>query len=197
MALRTLRILLWALVAMAGVAAIWFFVLAPRLAGSMQETLGKGDYDLQATDGSTFSEAALKGHPSAVFFGFTHCPEVCPTTLGEIGAWTEELGPDAEDLRIWFVTVDPERDSLDMLEQYISWTPGVVGASGSADEVAKAIESFKIFTRKVPLNDGGYTMDHSTYVMLFDRNGRFDQVIAYREPIDSAVAKLRRLISLG
>ncbi len=196
MALRSLRIFLWAAVLAALVAAVWLFV-SQRLQGGERDTLGQGDYALTATDGSSFTAASLKGHPSAVYFGFTHCPDVCPTTLGDIETWQEELGPEAKKLRFWFVTVDPERDGVDMLRNYLSWNPEVVGLSGSRAEVDKAIAAFKIFATKVPLKDGDYTMDHTAYVMLFDRKGRFDTVIAYQEPTDSAVAKLRALISKG
>lgn len=195
MTLRTLRILLWAAVMAAGLAAAWFLVLAPRLQQSLKDTLGQGDYRLAATDGGSFTAASLREGPSAVFFGFTHCPEVCPTTLGDIETWRAELGPDADAVRFWFVTVDPERDDVDLLRDYVSWTGGVTGATGTPDEVAKAIAAFKIYARKVPLDDGGYTMDHSAYVMLFDRRGRFEELIAYQEATESAVARLRRLIA--
>lgn len=190
-----LRLLRWGVVALTAFVALWF--LLPQLGGGLRDGLGQGDYVLEATDGGRFSAGSLQGHPSAVFFGFTHCPEVCPTTLGEIGTWQDMLGPEAEDLHFWFVTVDPERDNVALLRDYVSWTPGVVGVSGTPAEVEKAMTAFKVFARRVPLSDGGYTMDHSPYVMLFDRQGRFDQVIAYQEPTDSAVAKLRRLLSLG
>lgn len=179
-------------------AAAWvLFLREPDTLGGPLASLGRGDYRLATTDGGTFSEASLAGHPTAVFFGFTHCPEVCPTTLGEIGVWQEELGDDADQLRFYFVTVDPERDTLDLLRDYLSWTPGVVGVSGSRPEVDRAITAFKVYARKVPLSDGSYTMDHSPYVMLFHGDGGFDQVIGYRENNESAVAKLKALIGAG
>ena len=92
MTLRRLRIFLYAACAAALVASGWFLVVEPRPEGSEHDDLGRGDYRLTATDGSTFSQAALKGMPSAVFFGFTHCPEVCPTTLGDIGVWERSWG---------------------------------------------------------------------------------------------------------
>lgn len=88
----------------------------------------------------------------------------------------------------------PARDSVDQLRAYLSWTPGVTGAAGSRPEVDKAIAAFRIHARKVPLSDGGYTMDHTPFVMLFDRNGHFVQTIAYREAEGTAVEKLRALI---
>ncbi len=192
---RTLLAVFWVAASAAILAAVWVvFLREPTTLDGGRETLGRGPYHLETTDGGEFTEAALAGHPTAVFFGFTHCPDVCPTTLGEIGVWQEALGPAAKDLRFYFVTVDPERDTLDLLRDYLSWTPGVVGAAGPRAEVDKAITAFRIFARKVPLSDGGYTMDHTPYVMLFDREGRFDQVIAYREGDESAVAKLRALV---
>jgi protein SCO1/2 len=195
--LRALRLILWAAVVAAALGAAWIFLIAPRLHGDVRDNLGRGDYVLEATDGTEITEASLKGHPTGVFFGFTHCPDVCPTTLGDIGVWMDELGPGARDLRFWFVTVDPERDSVDMLRDYVSWTPGVVGAGGSRAEVDKAIKAFKVFASKVPLSNGDYTMDHSAYVMLFDRDGRFDGVVSYQEAPESVVPKLRALVAGG
>lgn len=197
MTIRTLRLILWAAAGVAFLASAWFLVLAPRFNASVTDTIGHGDYRLEATDGRVFDQAALEGQPSAVFFGFTHCPEICPTTLGDIGAWETALGADADRINFWFVTVDPERDTVDLLRDYVSWSPGVIGAGGDPAEVEKAIRAFKVYARRVPIESGGYTMDHSTYVMLFDSDGRFDQVIAYQEPEESAVAKLRALIARG
>ncbi len=189
-----IRVVLAVAATVAALAFIWVQVIAPRDA-AMASTVGIGEYRLTATDGSDFTQATLTGAPSAVFFGFTHCPEVCPTTLGDIATWTEELGSEAEDLRIYFVTVDPERDTVDVLGDYVGWVPGVVGVSGTPEEVQKAIQAFKVYAAKVPLKDGGYTMDHSAMVLLFDDEGRFTVPIRYQEDFDSAVGKLRKLLS--
>lgn len=159
--------------------------------------LGQGRYALATTDGTAFTEDSLKGHPSAVFFGFTHCPDVCPTTLGDIATWQEQLGEAATAMRFWFVTVDPERNSLEQLRDYLSWSEGVVGVSGPRTEIDKAIAAFRVYARKVPLSDGGYTMDHTPFVMLFGRDGQFVQTISYREDTTSAIGKLRALIGAG
>lgn len=193
--MRILRYLIWAAATAAALAAVWFLVVAPRFEGSMRDTVGQGDYELIATDGSVFTAETLRGNPSAIFFGFTHCPDVCPTTLGEIAVWSDELGAEAEDLRFWFVSVDPTRDSVEMLRDYLSWNPGVVGATGDEAEVAKAISAFRIYARKVPLSEGGYTMDHTPFVMLFDAEGRLGDIIAYQEDPVTAVAKLRKLLA--
>lgn len=183
------------ILALLGLGALaWVEFIEPRLNTSVADSLGKGDYRLVATDGSAFTSETLRGRPSAVFFGFTHCPEVCPTTLGDIAGWQEELGAEGRDLRVFFVTVDPERDTPEMLEGYVSWVPGVIGVSGDPAEVKKAIQAFRVFAAKVPLKDGGYTMDHSAFVMLFDDKGNFVRTISYQEDFDMALGKLRQLL---
>ena len=179
---------------LASAALIWFAWVKPTLDDPTAISLGQGDYSLQATDGSTFTESTLKGQPTAVFFGFTHCPEVCPTTLADIALWQDELGVAAEDLQFYFVTVDPERDTLELLGDYVGWVPGVVGVSGSVEEIAKAQKAFRVFSRKIPLSDGEYTMDHSAYVMLFDADGQFFEPIGYQEELERVMAKLNRLL---
>lgn len=170
----------------------WARLIAPTFEQSIADTIGPGDYRLETTSGEPFTQASLDGGPSAVFFGFTHCPEVCPTTLGDIATWQEELGPD-EQLRVYFVTVDPERDDIDTLRDYVSWAPGVEGVSGSPEEVEKALKAFRIYARKVPLGDGEYTMDHSANVLLFDEEGVFFEPIGYQEDYDRVMDKIRRM----
>ncbi|MBT9383409.1 SCO family protein [Pseudooceanicola sp. CBS1P-1] len=190
-----------ALLGLAGCAAtalgLWAGIVAvsPPDARRLGAVIGRGDYRLQTTEGTPFTEATLKGAPSAVFFGFTHCPEVCPTTLGDIALWQQEL--EGEPLRVFFVTVDPERDTPDTLRDYVSWAPGVTGVSGSRAEIDKAIRAFRVYAAKVPLEDGDYTMDHSANVLLFDGAGAFFGTIGYQEPTERAVATLRRLEAAG
>lgn len=195
--LRLLRYVLWALVVCAFAGFAWIRLGTPaleRIADAGTFSLGRGDYRLAATDGGSFTVDTLKGQPSAVFFGFTHCPDVCPTTLGDIAGWKEELGAQADDLRVFFVTVDPERDSVDTLRDYVSWVPGVIGVSGSPEEIAKAIKAFRIYARKAPLEGGGYNMDHSSSLLLFDRNGEYAGLIGYQEEQTRALASLERLL---
>ncbi|SNT76905.1 SCO family protein [Paracoccus seriniphilus] len=196
--LRYLRLLLWGGVLAAGLGASWFFLLGggagPDRSELVTDELGRGDYRLITTEGREFTQDSLAGQPALVFFGFTHCPDVCPTTLADIAAWKEELGDRGDALRVFFVTVDPQRDTLEVLHAYTSWLPGVIGVTGSAREIARALEAFHIYARKVPLEDGEYSMDHSAYVMLFDRDGRFDQVIAYQEDPERVLSKLRHAL---
>jgi len=191
---RTIQIAVWALLALPILAVLWFQVLAPRLDAEVPGTIGRGDYRLVASDGTAFTEQTLRGAPSAVFFGFTHCPDICPTTLGDIAKWQEALGEDGP-IRAFFITVDPERDTREVLADYVSWAPGVTGVTGSPDEIAKAIDAFRIYAKKIPLDDGDYTMEHSAIVLLFDENGRIFEPIGYHEDFGRAVDKIRRLVA--
>ncbi|EEB82378.1 SCO family protein [Roseobacter sp. GAI101] len=192
---KLILVSLWGAALLALLAFSWFRVFDPQLQETAADQLGQGDYQLVTTDKAAFSKETLTGTPSAVFFGFTHCPEVCPTTLGDVAGWQEALAEDGETLRVFFITVDPERDTPEMLEDYVSWVPGVTGVSGSKAEIDKAIQAFRVYAQRVPLKDGGYTMDHSAFVLLFDEHGRFDQPIAYQEGFDSAMGKIRRLVA--
>jgi len=190
------QIALAGMAAVALVAGLWFNVIAPRMTETIADKIGRGDYALTATDGTTFTQDTLKGAPSAVFFGFTHCPEVCPTTLGDIATWNAILEEeDGKQLRVFFVTVDPERDTVALLRDYVSWVPGVVGVTGTPEAVAVAIKDFVIYARKVPLTDGDYTMDHSASVLLFDDKGRLFEPIGYQEGEARAMDKIRRLLA--
>ena len=200
--LRYLRIGLWVTVVMAALGAGWVFLVAPgkRAATESAATAlppGIGDYRLTMTDGQPFTRETLKGQPSLVFFGFTHCPDVCPTTLGEIAGWQEELGPLGANLRTFFVTVDPERDTPEILKDYVSWLPGTTGVTGSVEETTKALKAFRVFARKVPLKDGGYSMDHSGFVMVFDHNGDFSLIINYMENPAEVLRKLRPVMRIS
>ncbi len=181
--------------ALAGMIAVP--LIAPRLGVTAGDHLGRGDYTLQTTDGQRFTAATLRGKPSAVFFGYTHCPDVCPTTLGDIAVWQQDLGPQAADLRIFFVTVDPDRDTGPMLRDYLSWTEGVTGVTGPRAQIDRAIAAFNIFARKVDGPEGDYTMDHTASIRLFDGQGRFVGNIGYQEPPDTVLPKLKSLIATG
>lgn len=191
---KKLRLILWGLVAINLAALAWVGIFAPRMNTRVVDTLGQGGYELTLTGGGTFTEATLRGGPSAVFFGFTHCPDVCPTTLGDILTWQSEIeGADALD--VYFVTVDPERDTAEILGEYLSWVPGVEGVTGSPEELQKALQAFRIYAAKVPLDDGGYTMDHSASVLLFDERGRYTDRIRYQEDLNSVRVKFAEVLN--
>ncbi|MGB3418589.1 MAG: SCO family protein [Mesorhizobium sp.] len=144
------------------------------------------------------TEAAFRGQPSVIFFGFTHCPEVCPTTLLELSGWLKTLGDDGKNLRAYFVSVDPERDTPEVMKTYISnFSDRIVGISGDPEKVHDMAKSFGIYWKKVDTGDGDYTMDHTASVLLLKANGDFAGTIAYGENPDTAIAKLKRLASQG
>jgi protein SCO1/2 len=144
--------------------------------------------------GAPITEAAFRGQPSAVFFGFTHCPEVCPTTLFELDGWLKKLGDDGKNLRAYFVSVDPERDTAEVMNSYVSnVSDRITGITGEPDKVHAMAKAFGIYWRKVDLEGGDYTMDHTASVILLDSDGAFAGTIAYGENPDAALAKLKRL----
>lgn len=194
-ALSRLRTGLWVLVAVVAVAAVGFYAYTSMTRSAQAAGLGHGDYQLQTTSGEDFSRASFNGNPSVLFFGFTHCPEVCPTSLAEIAAWYETLGDEANDLNAYFVTVDPERDTAEVLGEYVSWTGKVTGVTGAPAEIEKATKAWAVYAAKVPLDDGGYTMDHTASVFLLDNKGEFSGTIAYREDNATALGKLRNLLA--
>ena len=135
------------------------------------------------------------GQPTLVFFGFTHCPEVCPTTLSDISLWLEELGPEADRLNVALITVDPERDTADALAEYLTYfDPRIIGYSGRPDEIAAAATAFRVRYEKRPLGDN-YSMDHTSGVFLFHPDGRFGGIIDFHEDRTFAVPKIRRILT--
>jgi len=194
MALAHLRTALWTLVVLAALTATGLYTYTTMVRPTPVAGLGSGDYQLVTAAGENFTRASFNGNPSMLFFGFTHCPEVCPTSLAEMTAWYERLGDDARDLQAYFVTVDPERDTPDIIGDYVSWTGHVTGVTGTPEEIDKAAKAWAVYYEKIPLEGGDYTMDHTASVFLLDRNGDFQGTIAYRESSDTALAKLRRLI---
>lgn len=144
--------------------------------------------------GQEITEAAFRGAPSALFFGFTHCPEICPTTLFELDGWLTALGDEGKDLQAWFVTVDPARDTPDIMDAYVgNVSERIRGITGDPAKVEAMARSYGIYFKRVELEDGDYTMDHTASVLLLDRKGDFAGTIAYGENPDTAIAKLRRL----
>lgn len=153
-----------------------------------------GPFTLVDQRGEEITEQAFRGQPTAVFFGFTHCPEVCPTTLFELDGWLSELGDEGKDIDAYFVSIDPERDTPQVLGDYITnVSDRIVGITGEPDKVAEMARSFGIYVRKVELDGGDYTMDHTASVLLLDDSGDFWGTIAYGENPDTAIAKLKRL----
>lgn len=190
-------LILWAGgVVLAAALALGGVYLASRPSAPTASTIAMpADVRLVDQKGRPFTAADLKGKPSAVFFGFTYCPEICPTTLMDIGRWMEALGPEADKLNVVFVSVDPARDTPEQLDLYLSsFDPRIRGVTGTPDAVAAMAKGFRVYYRKVPIEGGEYTMDHSTAVYLMDAKGRFVEPVGYQEPMDRVMVKLRRLL---
>ncbi|HET6941783.1 MAG TPA: SCO family protein [Sphingomicrobium sp.] len=195
--MRGLRIILWALVAIA-LAALAYLMLRPVPERTPDQaftvaSIG-GPFTLTGADGKPFSSTRLAGRPYAIFFGFTHCPDVCPMTLARMTKLRNELGGGDRPFEILFVTVDPERDGPAEVGKYAElFNSPIVGLTGSPAEIEQVKTQFGIFSKKVPDGSGGYTVDHSATVLLFDRNGQFTATIAPEEGDGPALAKLKRI----
>lgn len=166
---------------------------AAEPAGRLPLPLTEMAFRLTDHEGQPVGPENLVGRPSLVFFGFTYCPEVCPTTLSDISHWLDGLGDDAETLNVVLITVDPERDTVEALADYVSYFhPAVRGWTGSPREIARAAEGFRVRFEKAPAEGGGYTMNHTAGVFLFDAEGGFSSIIDYHEPREFALPKIRR-----
>jgi protein SCO1/2 len=154
-----------------------------------------GPFSLVDHHGKRVTDRNYLDKPMLVFFGFTHCPDVCPTTLFEITTQLEELGPDADRLNVLFITVDPERDTPEQLALYLSsFDPRITGLSGSPEDISAAMKAYHIYAKKVPLNDGDYTMDHTATIAMMNSKGKYVGAMHYQAPIATTRTKLRRLL---
>src|SRR5262245_34943378 len=152
-----------------------------------------GPFKLVNQDGRTVTDQDFKGKPFLVFFGFTHCPEICPTTLFEISEILRKLGPDADRTHALFITVAPEQATHKALKDYLSsFDPHLSGLTGDADAIAAVAKSYRAIYRKVPLEQGGYTMDHTAIIYLMDKQGRFVAPFSIKRGTEAAVSELRK-----
>src|SRR5438132_769217 len=198
MSARNSRILLIAAAFLAGLALCFGVVLivAGRLSSPVAQIAAiGGPFKLTDQNGKVITEQDLKGHPFLVFFGFTHCPDVCPTTLFEVSEILRALGPDADRVRALFITVDPERDTPGVIKDYLSsFDPHLAGLTGDPGAVTAVAKAYRVYFKKVPLDQGGYTMDHTAIVYLMDKEGRFVAPFSLKRTTDAAAAELRRYL---
>ncbi|MEX4009878.1 SCO family protein [Neoaquamicrobium sediminum] len=196
---RLFRIGVWAAIAvLAG-----FLVVSTQLSDQRQPAEAAtgaprvgGAFSLVSHKGERIDNRSLAGRPYIVFFGFTHCPEICPTTLFELTDLMTELGPDADRFEVLFITVDPERDTQKMLASYMtSFDSRITALRGSAEETETALKAFSAYAAKVPLEGGQYTMDHTAGVFLIRGDGGFGGILDMHEPRETRLEKLRRLVS--
>jgi protein SCO1/2 len=183
--MKTLRLVLWIAVALVAALLGWLTLEATRTKDEVAGGPFGVPFTLVAQDGKPITEKAFTGKPTALFFGFTHC--------------LTKVDPDGSKLQAYFVTVDPERDTPELIGQYVSnVSKRITGISGPTDKVLEMVKGFRVYYRKVPLDekkpDGDYTMDHTASVFLLDSTGRFVGTIAYGENPDTAEQKLANLI---
>lgn len=194
---RLFRICVWgAVVLLAGFLLVSTMLpepQAPAEASTGTVRVG-GPFSLTSHQGERIDNQSLAGRPYLVFFGFTHCPEICPTTLFELTDLMSELGADADKFEVLFVTVDPERDTQELLASYMtSFDSRITALRGSSEETETALKAFSAYAKKVPLEDGQYTMDHTTGVYLIKGDGSFSGILDMHEPRETRLQKLRRL----
>ncbi len=155
-----------------------------------------GPFELTDENGNRFTEANLRGRPTAIFFGFSHCPDVCPTTLYELSVLLGQLGDDADRLNVVFVSVDWERDGPEEVLQYTSvFDPRIIGLAGTEAEIVAATTAYHVYYARVPMADGTYTIDHTASVFLMDSNVEFVGTLSYQEDMATRLAKLQRLVA--
>ena len=154
-----------------------------------------GPFQLTDQTGQTVTENSLKGRPTLIFFGFTHCPDICPTALFEISEVLRAMGKKADRVNAYFVSVDPERDTREAMKEYLSsFDPHLKGLTGNPEAVAKVISAYRVYAKKVPLKDGDYTMDHTALIYLMDRDGKFVAPFNMKRKPEEAAADLERYL---
>lgn len=155
-------------------AAAAILTFSPSRQGQSGTASVGGPFTLTTQEGKPLTDKDLRGAPFLVFFGFTHCPDICPTKLFEISETLRAAGPKGETLRALFVTVDPERDTPDVMKSYLgSFDPRIVGLSGDRPAIDAMVKAYRAYARKVPLKDDDYTMDHTALVYLMGKDGSF------------------------
>jgi protein SCO1 len=190
-----LRIALWVMVGLAALGAILLVLQSPKRgqADEMSMATIGGPFTLTGSDGQPFASSRLGGKPAAIFFGFTHCPDVCPTTLARLTKLRRQLGSD-DALSIVFISVDPERDKPENVGRYAGlFNTPVIGLTGNPAQIEQVKKQFGVYSAKAPQPGGGYSVDHTSTVFLMDRNGRFVATLSPEEGDAVALDKLRRI----
>ncbi len=196
---RTARILVATGAFLAGlvlcVTLVLLVVGRPSVPNMPQAAAIGGPFTLIDQDGRTVTDKDFRGKPLLVFFGFTHCPDFCPTTMFEISEIIKALGRDADRARALFITIDPERDTPEALKAYISsFDPRITALTGEPEAIAAVAKSYRAIFRRVPLADGGYTLDHTVIVYLMGKDGRFISPFSLKRTTAQSAEELRKHI---
>lgn len=196
--MKSIRILAWAAVAALILAGGYIVLTAPnKLVGKRNYITSSfgGPFVMTSHKGETFTQKDLAGKPYAIFFGFTQCPEVCPTTLYEITQTITELGPDADKMNYVFVSVDPERDTQTHLETYLSnFDKRIVGLVGDAKQTATIAKAYRVYYAKQPTSDNDYTINHTATTYLMGADGKLVSTLSYQEDAKLRLKKMQQLI---
>jgi protein SCO1 len=197
MMMRTLRLAVLAVLTLTLLSACGPY----RFRGTVLEPPSPAnDFTVTAQDGQPFTLSQQRGNVVALFFGFTNCPDICPTTLSEMKAIRERLGSDADKLKVVFISVDPERDTPERLGRYMSsFEPSFIGGSVPQAELNKILKDYGAIAtkRELPNSAMRYTMDHSAYTYLIDTKGQLRVLLAYGSSIDDMTSDIRYLINEG
>jgi protein SCO1/2 len=165
-------------------------------AGTLLASAIGGPFRLVDQNGKTVTDADLKGKWSLVYFGYTHCPDACPTALNDIAIALDELGPQRNAVRPVFVTVDPERDTPAVLKSYVTaFDAPILALSGTPEEIAQAAKGYRVYYAKHPEAGGDYSMDHSSVIYVMDPEGRFTASFTQENSPEEIAERLKKLLS--
>jgi protein SCO1/2 len=197
--LRLVRIAAWVAIVLISGVLVWTF-LSPKQNPTTPIAAASigGPFTLMDTKGASVTEASLKGHPSALFFGYTFCPDICPTTLSDLSVWLQELGSVGDRLKVYFITIDPARDTQSVMADYLTaFDPRIAGLTGSQPAIDQIVKDYKVYVNRVPGPNGTYTFDHTATVYLLDANGQLVGTLSNDEDPAVALAKLKRLVGIA
>jgi protein SCO1/2 len=179
-----------------GLIGLAFRDQAKGVAGGPLASVIGGKFSLIDDNGQPFTDAELKGKWHLVFFGYTHCPDVCPTALNDLSLALDKLGAKKSKVGIVFISVDPERDTPAVLKSYVESFDGpIVALTGTPDAIAQAAQDYKVYYAKHPRADGGYDMDHSALIYVMDPQGRFTATFTPDDSEDTIVSRMAKLVS--
>jgi len=170
---------------------------APKgAAGTLLASAIGGPFRLVDQNGKTVTDADLKGKWSLIYFGYTHCPDACPTTLNEIAIALDDLGPKRDAVRPVFITVDPERDTPEVLKSYVtSFDAPILALTGTPEQIAQAAKDYRVYYAKHPEPGGDYSMDHSSVIYVMDPEGRFTATFTPESSPEDIAARLKKLLA--
>ena len=188
------------IIAIAGIAAAAICITAGIILGQLLKPASElksvpigGAFELVDQDGREVTDKTFSGRPSAIFFGYTSCPDVCPTTLMDLSNWLNALGPVADKLNVLFISIDPERDTPAQLREFLSsFDPRIRGLTGTNEQVAAVAKEYRVYYKRIEEKDG-YTMDHTGAIYLTDRAGNFVAPLSFQTEDSVAIERLRSL----